>query len=60
MSSDKMAGLMEPLVSVDFDVDSNNEMKVTSVELNRGDLQTMITSLEAANRVRVATNAWSK
>ena len=51
MSSDKMSGIMEPLVSVDFDVKSNQGKQLTTVELNKKDLQTVITSLEAANRV---------
>ena len=52
MASDRLASVQEPLVSVDFDVESNSEHKVVSVELSREELQQMITSLEAANKVR--------
>ncbi|KAK2174796.1 hypothetical protein NP493_777g01045 [Ridgeia piscesae] len=53
VSSDKLASVQEPLLSVDLDVDATgeDERKFVSVEMNKADLQRMITSLEAANKV---------
>ena len=55
VSSDKLASVQEPLLSVDLDIDAagEDETKFASVEMNKADLQKMITSLEAANKVLV-------
>ncbi|KAI0218673.1 COMM domain-containing protein 8 [Lamellibrachia satsuma] len=52
VSSDKLASVQEPLLSVDLDIDAagEDETKFASVEMNKADLQKMITSLEAANK----------
>ena len=53
MSSDKLATLQQPLVTLDLDLgtpDSQGHHSV-SVEMNSEELKMMITSLEAANKV---------
>lgn len=52
MSSDKLSGINEPVVSVDFNIqtcDSGVENK--TVELSKEELKKLLTSIEAANRV---------
>ena len=53
VSSDKLASVQEPLLAVDLDIDGvgEDEGKSVSVEMNKDDLQKMIASLEAANKV---------
>ena len=53
VSSDKLASVQEPLLAVDLDIvgAGEDEGTFTSVEMNKADLQKMIASLEAANKV---------
>ena len=52
MSSDKIATVQEPVVSLDLDVQTNSGARNTvAVELSRDDLNNLIASLEAANKV---------
>ncbi|XP_004645719.1 COMM domain-containing protein 8 [Octodon degus] len=51
LSSDKIATLQMPLVSLHLDVKENGEVKPYSVEMNKEELQNLINSLEAANKV---------
>ncbi|XP_065832636.1 COMM domain-containing protein 8-like [Oscarella lobularis] len=52
LSSDKIASVQEPLVAVDLSVeDANEETRHVSVEMSKEELKSMITSLEAANKV---------
>ncbi|KAJ1214992.1 hypothetical protein NDU88_002602 [Pleurodeles waltl] len=51
LSSDKISALQMPLVNLDLDVRENNEIKSVSIEMNKEELQSLISSLEAANKV---------
>ncbi|XP_042543031.1 COMM domain-containing protein 8-like [Dipodomys spectabilis] len=51
LSSDKIATLQMPLLSLHLDVKENGEVKPYSVEMSKEELQNLITSLEAANKV---------
>lgn len=51
MSSDKLASIREPTVTVNFDVDENGQERHISVELTNDELKNLISSLEAANKV---------
>ncbi len=51
MSSDKLASVQEPLVSIDLDLQHDTIRKTVSLELNKQDLHKVITSLEEANEV---------
>ena len=53
VSSDKLASVQELLLAVDLDIDGvgEDEGKSVLVEMNKDDLQKMIASLEAANKV---------
>ncbi|XP_078534356.1 COMM domain-containing protein 8 [Lissotriton helveticus] len=51
LSSDKISTLQMPLVNLDLDVRENNEVKSVSIEMNKEELQSLISSLEAANKV---------
>eukprot|EP00118_Oscarella_pearsei_P025503 m.308296 g.308296 ORF g.308296 m.308296 type:complete len:179 (+) comp43716_c0_seq1:34-570(+) len=52
LSSDKIAAVEEPLVTVDLEVENpNGNTKHISVEMNKAELKNMITSLEGANKV---------
>ncbi|CAH1798389.1 unnamed protein product, partial [Owenia fusiformis] len=50
MSSDKIASVKQPLVSVDLTLQEKGKTKNIAVELNKEDLQNMIASLEKANK----------
>jgi hypothetical protein len=54
MSSDKLSSIQEPIFNLDLDIQRDNESKITSVELDKQDLMKMITTLEAANKVRAS------
>lgn len=55
LSSDKIASVQEPLVAVDLSVeDANEETRHVSVEMSKEELKSMITSLEAANKVKIS------
>jgi hypothetical protein len=52
LSSDKIAVVSEPVVTVDFEVKPCGEQsKLMSLEMNSDELKTMISSLEAANKI---------
>ncbi|XP_040190928.1 COMM domain-containing protein 8 [Rana temporaria] len=51
MSSDKLSTLQMPLVNLDLDIVKNRTMTPISIELNKEELQNLINSLEAANKV---------
>lgn len=51
MSSDKLASIKEPVVALDFDVVENGEDRNVSVELTKEELDSLVSSLEAANKV---------
>ncbi|XP_072262360.1 COMM domain-containing protein 8 [Pyxicephalus adspersus] len=51
MSSDKLSTLQLPLVNLDLDIVKNGTMTPISIEMNKEELQSLINSLEAANKV---------
>ncbi|KAG3276680.1 COMM domain-containing protein 8 isoform X4 [Ictidomys tridecemlineatus] len=51
LSSDKIATLQMPLLNLHLDVKENGEVKPYSVEMSKEELQNLINSLEAANKV---------
>lgn len=53
MSSDKMGGIQQPVVSVDFDLYEGGKKRMENVELSKDELEQLITSLEAANKVHM-------
>ena len=56
MSSDRLSSVQKPVVAVDFDVKNNEGSSTVSMEMNKEELSSLITSLEAANRVRFDKN----
>ncbi|NXG47109.1 COMD8 protein, partial [Psilopogon haemacephalus] len=53
LSSDKISMLQVPLLNLDLDVRENGELKPVSIEMNKEELQSLISALEAANKVAV-------
>ncbi|XP_069832626.1 COMM domain-containing protein 8 [Dendropsophus ebraccatus] len=51
MSSDKLSTLQMPLVNLDLDIVENGAIAPVSIEMNKEELQNLISSLEAANKV---------
>ena len=51
MSSDKLGSIQQPVVSVDFDLSESGQNRTESVELSKEELEQLISSLEAANKV---------
>ncbi|XP_075705717.1 COMM domain-containing protein 8 [Rhinoderma darwinii] len=51
MSSDKLSTLQMPLVNLDLDIVENGAISPVSIEMNKEELQNLINSLEAANKV---------
>ncbi|CAK7291821.1 COMM domain-containing protein 8 [Vulpes vulpes] len=51
LSSDKIATLQMPLLNLHLDIKENGEVKPYSVEMSKEELQNLISSLEAANKV---------
>lgn len=51
LSSDKISSLHTPLLSLSLDVRENTGLRSVNMEMNRAELNTLITSLEAANKV---------
>ncbi|XP_058526356.1 COMM domain-containing protein 8-like [Ochotona princeps] len=51
LSSDKIATLQMPLLNLHLDVKENGEIKPYFIAMSKEELQNMITSLEAANKV---------
>lgn len=55
LSSDKISSLHTPLLSLSLDLRENGAVRPVTVEMNREELNTLITSLEAANKVDTHT-----
>lgn len=51
MSSDKLSSIQQPVVSLDLTLATAGRRETENIELSREELATLITSLEAANRV---------
>uniref|UniRef100_UPI0037E7BCEC COMM domain-containing protein 8 n=1 Tax=Semicossyphus pulcher TaxID=241346 RepID=UPI0037E7BCEC len=51
LSSDKISSLHAPLLSLSLDVRENTGLRSVTMEMNRDELNTLISSLEAANKV---------
>ncbi|XP_073513041.1 COMM domain-containing protein 8 [Phyllobates terribilis] len=51
MSSDKLSTLQMPLVNLDLDIVESGAISPVSIEMNKEELQNLINSLEAANKV---------
>lgn len=51
LSSDKISFLQTPLLNLSLDVRENGSLSPVSIEMNKEELQTLISSLEAANKV---------
>ncbi|KAI3368069.1 hypothetical protein L3Q82_026883 [Scortum barcoo] len=51
LSSDKISSLNTPLLSLSLDVRENSTLRTVTMEMNREELNTLISSLEAANKV---------
>jgi len=51
MSSDKYANIKEPLAVVEFQLDTENGPKLSTLEMSKDELKTFLDSLEAANKV---------
>lgn len=51
LSSDKIATLQMPLLNLHLDVKENGAVKPYSIEMSKEELQNLISSLEAANKV---------
>ena len=52
MSSDKLGSIQQPILSLDLDITEGTQKKRENMELSREELEKLITSLEAANKVR--------
>ncbi|XP_022108486.1 COMM domain-containing protein 8-like [Acanthaster planci] len=50
LSSDKIASVQEPLLTIDFNVQEGDENKRVSLEMDRQELSKLIASLETANK----------
>ncbi|XP_040056469.2 COMM domain-containing protein 8 [Gasterosteus aculeatus] len=51
VSSDKSSSLHTPLLSLSLDVRDNTALQPVTMEMNREELNTLVSSLEAANKV---------
>ncbi|KAM4625027.1 COMM domain-containing protein 8 isoform 2-T2 [Polymixia lowei] len=51
LSSDKISSLQTPLLNLSLDVRENGALRPVAIEMNREELHTLISSLEAANKV---------
>lgn len=51
MSSDKIASVQEPVVSLDLDISQGQDKKIHSLELSKDELAKLISSLEGTNKV---------
>ena len=56
MSSDKMGAIQKPVLNLDLDIIENGRQRVESIELNQEELERVISSLEAANKVRAKSS----
>lgn len=55
LSSDKISSLHTPLLSLNLDVRENGALQSVTVEMNKEELSTLISSLETANKVHTHT-----
>ncbi|KAL8207438.1 UNVERIFIED_CONTAM: COMM domain-containing protein 8 [Gekko kuhli] len=55
LSSDKLSVLQMPLLNLDLDVSENGDMKQYSIEMNKEELQNLLSALEAANKSEMVT-----
>lgn len=53
MASDQLGSIQRPLVNVDFDITQDGQRTFESIELSKEELESFISSLEAANKVRL-------
>lgn len=53
LSSDKLASLREPVLSLDFSIQQNNGSSLLSLDLSKEELKHLIDSLEEINKVIV-------
>lgn len=51
LSSDKISSLHTPLLGLSLDVREDGALRSVTMEMNREELNTLISSLEAANKV---------
>ena len=51
MSSDKLGAIQKPVLNLDLDILENGQPRTESVELSQQELEKVISSLEAANKV---------
>lgn len=56
MSSDKLGAIQKPLLNLDLDIVENGQQRVESIELNQQELERLVSSLEAANKVNMAVD----
>lgn len=54
MSSDKLGAIQKPVLNLDLDILENGQPRMESVELSQQELEKVISSLEAANKVSTA------
>ena len=59
MSSDKLGDIQKPILNLDLDLVENGQRRMESIELSRSELERIISSLEAANKVDVC-GVWVK
>uniref|UniRef100_A0A8C6GR12 COMM domain containing 8 n=1 Tax=Mus spicilegus TaxID=10103 RepID=A0A8C6GR12_MUSSI len=57
LSSDKIATLQMPLLNLHLDVKEDDKVKPYTVEMSKEELQSLISSLEAANKVCACLNS---
>ena len=51
MSSNQLASIQQPVVSLDLDITEDGQKRKETIELSKEELSHLISSLEAANRV---------
>jgi len=54
VSSDRLSSVWQPLTQLDLSLSDRGNKKLVEVELDQTELKKLVTSLEAADRVRVA------
>uniref|UniRef100_A0A3B1ILV4 COMM domain containing 8 n=1 Tax=Astyanax mexicanus TaxID=7994 RepID=A0A3B1ILV4_ASTMX len=53
LSSDKLSSLNTPLLNLSLDMKENGLQRAVNIEMNKEELQTLISALEAANKLKV-------
>ena len=51
MASDKLGAIQKPVLNLDLDISENGKRRMESIEMNKEELERLISSLEAANKV---------